>query len=97
MNIDINKLKYILNMQLFETEQLIENVLEDSEDDPHYSAVTATNIIKCYIEIMQELEEKIAFDNVESFFKEKGFSGQDYLLFEAKRKKEAEYYCGEQF
>lgn len=97
MNIDINKLKYILNMQLFETVRLIENVLQDSEDDPHYSAVTATNIVKCYIEIMQGLGEKLEFNDVESFFEKTGFTKQDYLLFEEKRIKESKDYCGEQY
>ena len=55
MAIDYEKLKYMLRIHSIDIELLIENVIEDSDDDPHYSAVTATNLVKCYIEIMEEL------------------------------------------
>lgn len=61
MAIDYEKLKYMLHIQRFDIELLIENVLEDSEEDPHYSAVTATNLVKCYIEMMRELGENLLF------------------------------------
>ena len=97
MAIDYEKLKYLLHIQRFDIELLVENVIEDSEDDPHYSAVTASNLIKCYIEIMKELGENLSYIDVEGFIKNIGFSGKEYLLFENKRKKEAEYYCGIQY
>lgn len=97
MAIDCEKLKYMLHIQSLDIELLIENVIEDSEEDPHYSAVTATNLVKCYIEIMEELGEKLPYTNVEGFVKAIGFSNDDYLLFEKKRKKESEYYRGIQY
>lgn len=97
MAIDIEKLKYMLHIQAFDIELLIENVLEDSEEDPHFSAVTATNLVKCYIEIMQELGEKLPYTDVEGFVRNIGFSKDDYFLFEKKRIKESEYYCGVQY
>lgn len=97
MAIDREKLKYMLHIQRFDIELLIENVLEDSEEDPHYSAVTATNLVKCYIEIMEELGEELPYSDVEGFIRNIGFSEQEYLLFEKKRRKEAEYYCGVQY
>lgn len=97
MAIDCEKLKYMLHIQSLDIELLIENVIEDSEEDPHYSAVTAANLVKCYIEIMEELGEKLPYTNVEGFVKAIGFSNDDYLLFEKKRKKESEYYRGIQY
>ena len=97
MAIDYEKLKYMLHIQRFDIELLIENVIEDSEEDPHYSAVTATNLVKCYIEIMGELGEKLPYTDVEGFVKAIGFSNEDYLLFEKKRKKESQYYRGVQY
>ena len=97
MAIDNEKLKYMLHIQRFDIELLIENVLEDSEVDPHYSAVTATNLVKCYIEIMTGLGEKPTYSDVEGFIKKMGYSHKDYLLFEKKRKKESEYYRGIQY
>lgn len=95
--LDIEKLKYMLHSQRFDIELLVENVLEDSEDDPHYSAVTANNLMKCYIEIMTDLGENLPFADVEGFIRKMGFSEQEYLLFEERRKKESEYYCGVQY
>ena len=97
MAIDYEKLKYMLHIQSFDIELLIENVIEDSDEDPHYSAVTATNLVKCYIEIMKALGENLPYSNIEGFVKNMGYSHEDYLLFEKKRKKEAEYYRGIQY
>ena len=97
MAIDYEKIKYMLNVQIFDIELLIESVIEDSDEDPHYSAVTATNLVKCYIEIMKELGENLPYVDVEGFIKNMGYSTEDYLLFENKRKKEAGYYRGIQY
>ena len=97
MDINYEKLKYLLNFQVYEIELLIENVIEDSEEDPHYSAVTATNLVKCHIEIMKELGEPLPYTDVEGFVTNIGYSKNDYLLFEEKRKKESEYYRGIQY
>lgn len=97
MAIDYEKLKYIIMYCRGDFEIMIERVLEDTEDDPQYSAVTTTNLIKCYIEIMVELGEKLPYANVEEFFDLNGFSKEELLLFEKKRKIESEYYIGVQY
>ena len=43
------ELLYLIEYSMYYTDELISSVLEDSEEDPHYSAVTASNLIKCYI------------------------------------------------
>ncbi len=45
---NIDKIKFILKTVKEEIVILIKNVVNDSETDPHYSAVTASNKIKCY-------------------------------------------------
>lgn len=96
-NIDIEKLKYLLNDTECEIGRLIDNVLSDSEEDPHYSAVSATNRIKCYIQIMNELGEELPYSNVEEFFKFNAYTEVEYKAFEESRKKEFEYYRGVQY
>lgn len=97
MAIDYEKLKYMLHIQCFDIELLVENVLTDSDEDPAYSAVTASNLIKCYIETMSALGEKLPYSDVEGFIKNMGCSKDDYILFEGKREKESRYYQGVQY
>lgn len=97
MVIDCEKLRFMLNSMRYDIEILIENVLQDSEDDPHYSAVTANSLVKCYIEIMEQLGDELPFSNVEEFIRNLGYSEDEYLIFEKKRMKEAVYYRGVQY
>lgn len=97
MNIDIEKLKYLLNDIEDSIGRLIDNVLSDSETDPHFSAVAATNMIKCYIQVMNQLGEKLQYNNVEEFFGFNAYTKEEYDAFENSRKKESEYYRGVQY
>lgn len=97
MKLNIEKLKYLLAFMDEYIESLVENVLSDSETDPHYSAVAATNLIKCYIQILNELEEKLPYSNVKEFFQFDAFTEEEYERFEASRKKESVYYRGVQY
>jgi len=97
MDIDKEKLLYILRFFEYEFETFIYNVLEDSKDDPHYSAVTATNHIKCYMQIMQELGEDLPFSNVKEYFDYCRFTKAEYIAFEKSRENESSYYTGVQY
>ncbi len=97
MNINIEKLKYLLNDMEDVIGRLIDNVLSDSETDPHYSAVAATNKIKCYIEIMSELNVDLPYRNVKEFFDFNAYTEEEYRLFEESRKKESVYYRDVQY
>ena len=97
MNLDIEKLKYLLNNTEREIGRLIDNVLSDSQEDPHYSAVYASNQIKCNIQIMNELGEELPYSNAEEFFRFNAYTEDEYKAFEASRKKESEYYIGVQY
>ena len=97
MNIDREKLMYLLNDMDFHIGELIDNVLSDSESDPHYSAVAAVNKIKCYIQIMNELGKELPYSSVEEFFDFNAYTEDEYKLFESKRQKESVYYRGIQY
>lgn len=82
----------------FELERNIWDVIYDSEEDPEYSAVTTTNMIKCYIDVLKCLGEDVPYSTVKEYIRYKdGYTEEEYNIFEEKRKKEAEYYIGEIF
>lgn len=97
MDIDCEKLKYLLNDMESIIEELIDKVLSDSITDPHYSAVAATNKIKCYIQVMNELGEPLPYNSVEGFFRFNAYTMDEFRLFEECRTKEAKYYRGIQY
>lgn len=97
MAIDTEKVKYFLNMMYPTMEMYVEQVLNDSKTDPEYSAVAASNVIKCYVQIMTEIGNIPSFNDVESFFYINGYSDEEYQWFEECRKKESQYYIGIQY
>lgn len=97
MVIDIEKIKYFLTVMYPTMEMYVDQVLNDSKTHPEYSAVAATNVIKCYIQIMTDLGNAPAFNNVETFFKLNGYTDEEYERFEECRKKESKYYIGVQY
>lgn len=94
---NIDKIKFLLETEKEEIFILIKNVVNDSETDPHYSAVTASNKIKCYIYVMNELCEKPPFEDVVGFLEFNGFTKEEQTLFNRHRKTESEYYIGKQY
>lgn len=97
MDINLEKLEYLLNDMEEHLTELIDKVLSDSEIFPDYSAVAATNRIKCYIQIMHELGEILPYNNVEEFFKFNAYTQDEYDKFETIRQKESIYYRGIQY
>ena len=78
-------------------DELVWNVLGNDPEDPHYSAVTATNCIKCYIELCGELGENPPYSNVEGYLRHAGLTEGECCRFEESRAEESVYYIGEQF
>lgn len=97
MNLDKEKLLYLLMFTDDYIENFAHEVMNDSEEDPHYSAVTLSNMIKCYVEIMTELGVNLPYNDVKSFFKDNLYTDEEYKIFEEKRHKESEYYTGTQY
>ena len=97
MNTNKEKLLYLLGFIESDIEDLIYKVLNDSKTDPHYSAVTATNMLKCYVEVMNDLGEKLPYSNMQEFFVSDFFTEEEYRAFEESREKESKYYIGKQY
>ena len=91
------KIKYILRDIEGNLPAYIQNILTDSAEDPHYSAVYTSNLIKCYIELMIQLGEELPFNDVKSFILFNAFNEKEYETFENSRLNESLYYKGEQF
>ena len=76
----------------------MDDVMNDSEEDPEYSAVTLNNLIICYIRCQKALDASFPIYTVRDYFLSTAFYTEaDYISFEEKRKKERAYYIGEQF
>ena len=97
MDLDKEKLLFLLMFIDDYLGELVDKVLSDSKIDPHYSAVTASNIIKCYIDINKSLGKSLPYDDVKSYFKFNAYTEGEYVLFENIRKKEAQYFIGKQY
>lgn len=97
MEANSEKLLYVLNFIDDYLNDFIYEILNDSKEDPHYSAVTATNIIKCYIDVMKDLGKSLPYSDVKSYFDFNVYTDEEYNAFEKSRKKESEYYRGVQY
>lgn len=98
VEIDKTKLLYLLD-DFFDDYllRLVQEVLDDSEEDPQFSAVTAQNLLTCYLGVMTDLGRKLPYKNMQEYFAYNAFEPEEYSAFEAFRKKEAVYYRGPQF
>ena len=98
MNILAEKeLRYLLRFMDEYIESMLYSVLEDSFDQPEYSAVTAHNLIKCYMKVLNDCKISCNFSSAREYMIERCFSMNEIESFEQKRRAEAEYYVGEQY
>ena len=89
-----NDLLYLMRFVDDYIEELVNRVLCDSSEDPHWSAITAENLILCYINVIKWTGENLEFHDVKSYFKSNCFSSLEYEMFEKKCQEEAKYYIG---
>lgn len=73
MDFDVNKLNCIFTYFEEYIDESIYQVLNDSPTDPDYSAVTATNLIKSYIQIKTERVKSFLFRMLRNTFYTRGF------------------------
>ena len=92
-----NALMYLLDFEQYNIEELVGAVLQDSDTDPHYSAVTTANLIKCYIKVMQELEEDFYCSDIENYFLKNQYTTEEYKLFMEKYNRESTVYHSQIF
>ena len=88
------QLQYLLNHMESHIEKSVYNVLEDSLSDPQFSAITVANLIKCYIQIMQDMGKALPYHDLHSYFQWNMIDEQDYDAFMEKYEKERVYYVG---
>ena len=91
------KRQYILHHFDCYIDELVGNVLGNDPEDPHYSAVAATNCIKCYIELCEEWGENLSYSDVEGYLRHAGLTEEECRRFEESRAEESLIYIGEQF
>lgn len=94
-NVD-EKSKFILEFVDYSITQFIDEVLDDSETDPEFSAVTLSNIIVCYISLLKANNCDYS-QSLYEFFLSHGYSENDFKIFKQKRDKESAYYNGKQY
>lgn len=90
------KLKYLLVHLDDFIEKRIYDVLEDSDTDPEYSAVTTLNLIHCYLSVAVDLGIEECTDTVK-YMHQRCFSQEEISKFMVKKEKEASYYIGKQY
>lgn len=90
-------LDYVLRDTDFNLPVYIQEVLDDNLDKPDHSAVYVSNMIKCYINLMKQMGNQLPYQDVKGYIKYNDFNENEYERFEKIRKKESEYYKGEQF
>lgn len=91
-----DKTEYLLNFLDYSIGKYIDDIMEDSQEDPEFSAVTLNNLILCYIHFLNRIE-KDSVQTVREVFELHGYTEDEFLSFEKKRIKEAEYYNGVQY
>ena len=96
-NVPMEKLMFLLQHLVGYIEDAIYEVLADSEEDPQYSAVTATYLIKCHIEVEEALGRQLPYHNVEEYLQFYCLTEEEMQVFEKKRQHESAYYIGKQY
>lgn len=91
------KLIFLLRHTEGEICKSIFNVLNDNEDDPHFSAVYSSNMIKCFIDISSAIGCSLLYNDICGFFIAHGFCLSQYYEFENKRNFESDSYRGVQY
>ncbi len=72
-------------------------VIFDSTKDPEYSAVTATNLIMCYANVVEYFDGEKPYNDLEEYFNISKFTKREYRRFKKSARKESKYYIGKIF
>jgi len=97
MTID-NTTKDLLLYMLNHLDSFIENetyeVLADSEQDPHHSAVTLYNLINSYLHVMRIFKQPSIPQDITEYLLEKCFTTEEIKSIHDKKEAELKYYIG---
>ena len=89
------RLLYLLDHLDTFIEEEVYQVLSDSTEDPHHSAVTLCNLITSYLFVMKSLSNELASQNITEYLLEKCFTAEEIKLIQDKKAIESMYYIGE--
>ena len=97
MDINKNELDYLLHHIEYYLDELIQNVLVNDKDDPHYSAVIANNILKCYVDVMIQSGNSTKYTDMKSYFRLNWYDDSEYEDFIHQMEEEKKNFVGEIF
>ncbi len=84
---NVEKTEFILRFVESEIPNEIDNVLNDSETDPHFSAVYTSNLIESRVGLLSEIgKNDLSYTDVKSCFEYFDYTESDYIRFEEKWK-----------
>lgn len=84
---DLRACRYLVSYAEYCIINLLDNVMDDSEEDPEYSAVTVNNLIICLIKANELLRNECSISVKDYIITDANYSECDYEKFERKRKK----------
>lgn len=88
--------KWFLDFEEVEICTFINEVLNDNEADPEFSAVTCVNEIKSFITVKSQLYPDYFVSSVKDFLVTHKFTDEEYEQFERSRSKESAYFRSKQ-
>lgn len=91
------KLQYLFSFFDEYMDMYIQNILNDSKVDPHFSRVCASNMIICYLSVLQDIGCQLSVQSVKGYFEKRGYSESVYGFFEQGRLEESIDYRGVQY
>lgn len=97
--LEMNKRKeqYLLNMIAEDMKNDVHLVLNDSKEDPQYSAVITYNVIRCYIDVMEDHGELLPYHTVSEYIRYLYGDDTTYEQFKELKNKESAYFIGWQY
>lgn len=88
-------MRYLLDFFREDTFSLLEEVLDDNEEEPEYSAITTINRFWAYIQCEKQIDQSFPFNCVADFLRNKSCcSEEDIALLFKKARIEASIYHG---
>lgn len=81
--------QYFLKWYFSDSIELLDKVLTDDEFDPNYSAITAYERLKMYVEYMKMVHKDFVYISVDDILQNGGYDENDIRLLHYKMNKES--------
>lgn len=89
--------EYTLHQIKYVIDEMITNVLDDDEDDPHHFPVTANNLCICYSIISQHLGRGTPYRSMRDYLEKEYYTDKEIAEFERRLENERKIYIGRQW